>query len=136
MTRNYEDMLNQGLQIGRLTGELAESQGKAATAGIRAVDNEMKARSAKKALEKEQEVIKKLREELAEKEASILEWMHTNESFKRQAKRYAKDLGIPDEKRIKELQEIIIDLAEEDSSFKSTRVLVKARKYLEEKATK
>jgi predicted amino acid dehydrogenase len=129
MSGNYNDSLNQGLQIGRLTGELAEVQGKAATAGIRAVDNETQARTAKKALAKEREANEELRKQLDEQKALTLEWMHANESFKRMFKIYTQKANISDEQRTDELQKMVIIVAEENPLFRNTRALEKAKKH-------
>jgi uncharacterized protein YeaO (DUF488 family) len=122
MSGNYQDLLNQGLQVGRLTGELAESQGKAATAGIRAVDNEMKARAAKKALEKEQEVIKMLKQELAEQKALVAEFTLSTDAFKKIARNYGKKLNLSDEQRLATLDDTVIEIAEEKPEFKNTKL--------------
>jgi hypothetical protein len=126
MSGNYEDSLNQGLQIGRLTGELAEVQGKAATAGIRAVDNETQARTAKKALAKEREANEELTKQLAEKEALLTEWMLSTESFKTMARIFGKELNLTDDQRQATYLDSIIEVVESKPEFKNTKLYNKA----------
>ena len=57
---------------------------------------------------------------LAEKDALILEWMHSNEAFKRLAKQYGKKLGVSDEQRQVDFDESIAATATEDPKFNGT----------------
>jgi len=54
---------------------------------------------------------------IAEKDALILEWMHSNEAFKRLATQYGNKLGVTDEQRTEAYQKNILDAADEDPKF-------------------
>ena len=59
---------------------------------------------------------------LAEKDALVLEWMHSNEAFKRLARQYGKKLGVTDEKRTEDYREEVLNVAEENPKFENTEL--------------
>jgi hypothetical protein len=67
---------------------------------------------------------------LAERDEIIVDWMHTNEAFKRLARQYGKDLGVKDEQRQKDLDAHVLDIVEEDDKFKNTTAANGAKKRL------
>lgn len=71
---------------------------------------------------------------LAAKDAMILEWMHSNEAFKRLARQYGKIIGVSDEQRKDDFNEHIADVGEEDPKFSATKLGEKARGHLESRA--
>lgn len=72
----------------------------------------------------------KLAAEIAEKDALIIEWMHSNESFKRLARQYGKKLGVTDEQRQTDFDHQILNVAEEDPTFDQTKKTAGAKKRL------
>ncbi len=58
---------------------------------------------------------------LAQQEALILEWMHSNEAFKRLARQYGKKIGVTDEQRQRDFDQNVLDIAEEDPKFADTK---------------
>ncbi len=64
---------------------------------------------------------------LAERDAIIAEWMHTNEAFKRLARQYGKKLGLPDDQRQEDLDNHILNIAEEDPRFTETETAKRAK---------
>ena len=68
--------------------------------------------------------------QIEEKDAMILEWMHSNEAFKRLAKQYGKKLGVSDEQRQIDLYEHAVDAAAEDPKFNGTQNHLKASERL------
>ena len=76
-----------------------------------------------------QELIKenqKLHTRLAEREALTIEWMHSNEIFKRLALRFGKKLNVPKSEILMQIDEVALDLAEEDPRFKNTNITKEA----------
>lgn len=65
---------------------------------------------------------------LREKDVLIVEWMHSNEAFKQLARQYGKKLGVTDEQRQNDLDEKVIDVAEEDAKFANTKLVQAKRK--------
>lgn len=65
-----------------------------------------------------------------EKEALILEWMHSNDAFKMLAKQYGKKLGVSDEQRKEDYFEAVLDVAEQDPGLDNTRLKETAKKGL------
>jgi len=59
---------------------------------------------------------------ITEKDALILEWMHSNEAFKRLARQYGKKLGVTDEQRQNDFDNQVLDVAEEDPKFQKTEL--------------
>ena len=67
---------------------------------------------------------------LAERDAIILEWMQSNEAFKRLARQYGKELGVTDEQQKNDVFEHVLDIAEEDpEKFEKTKGTQKARQH-------
>ena len=78
---------------------------------------------------KSQELIRenqKLHTRLAEREALTIEWMHSNEIFKRLALRFGKKLNVPKSEILMQIDEVALDLAEEDPRFKNTNITKEA----------
>ena len=69
-----------------------------------------------------------LREQLKEKDALILEWMHSNDAFKQLARQYGMKLGVTDEQRREDFQDKVLDLADDDPSYKTSRLTDKVEK--------
>jgi len=67
---------------------------------------------------------------IKEKDALILEWMHSNEAFKQLARQYGKKLGMTDDQRQTDFNEKIIDVSEEDPKFANTRIVEKTKANL------
>lgn len=70
------------------------------------------------------------RQQLAEKEALLTEWMQSNNAFKRLARQYGKNLGLTEDQQKIELSETLLDLAEEDPRFSNTKVTNGAKAVL------
>lgn len=60
---------------------------------------------------------------LAMKEALLKEWMHSNEAFKRLARKYGKKLGVSDEQRVNDYDDVVLEIAEEKPEFADTKTL-------------
>ena len=71
--------------------------------------------------------VDRLEKALAEKESLLTEWMHSNEAFKRLARRYGKKLGVTDEQRVADFTEEILDSSEENPKFANTRLANKTK---------
>lgn len=71
-----------------------------------------------------------LQEAVAERDAIILEWMQSNEAFKRLALQYGKNLGLDKEHIQNELDENFLDIAEEDPDFANTKKTQGAKQRL------
>jgi hypothetical protein len=74
-----------------------------------------------------------LNEELAKKDALILEWMHTNEAFKQLTKDYAARLGILEEERVADVDQARVDVALDDPAFQHTQLYLKALTLVEKR---
>lgn len=68
-----------------------------------------------------------LEEELAERDALIIEWMHSNDAFKKLASKYGSKLNISEEEQKHDRYEAILDIAEENPKFKNTRLVGKVK---------
>lgn len=79
------------------------------------------------------EVSAKFQEQLAEKDALILEWMHSNEAFKQLARQYSKKAGVTDEQRQEDFDNTLVDIAEEDPRFANTEKGARAKDRLKVK---
>lgn len=77
-----------------------------------------------------QQVKQQMAQSLSEKDALILEWMHSNEAFKRLARQYGKKLDVSDEQRQIDFDNNILDIAEEDPSLAHTKKVAGARTRL------
>jgi hypothetical protein len=77
-----------------------------------------------------------LRAEIVKKDKLILEWMHTNAAFKKLAKDFADQLGIPKEERPQLVDQARLDVAEADPAFKHTDIYKDAVESLQKSKTK
>lgn len=93
-----------------------------------------KERSNKQALQKQNEQLisesQQWREAIAERDAIILEWMQSNEAFKRLAREYGKKVGVTDEQRRIDFDNHLLDVAEEDPDFQNTKTTGRAKQRL------
>ena len=60
---------------------------------------------------------------LAQKDELLKEWMHSNEAFKRLARKYGKKLGVSDEQRVNDYDDVVLEIAEEKPEFADTKTL-------------
>lgn len=60
---------------------------------------------------------------IAERDEIITSWMHSNETFKRLARGYGKNLGLTDEQRILDYREMVLNLVEEYPQYKNTSLM-------------
>lgn len=60
---------------------------------------------------------------LAMKEELLKEWMHSNEAFKRLARKYGKKLGLSDEQRQVDYDDQILEIAEEKPELANTDLM-------------
>lgn len=67
---------------------------------------------------------------LAEKDSLILEWMHSNEAFKRLARQYGKKIGVTDEQRQNDFDQNVLEIAEESPQFSNTKKAAGAKTRL------
>jgi len=74
-----------------------------------------------------QEKVAALEASIVEKDALLLEWMHMNEAFKRLAGKYATKSSIPQSQLRVDLDEQILNTAEEDPQFVNTKVTQRAK---------
>lgn len=70
------------------------------------------------------------RDAIAERDAIILEWVLSNEAYRRLAREYGKKLEITEEQIIIDVSEHVLDVAEEDQDFVKTKRYEKAKKRL------
>ena len=70
---------------------------------------------------------------IAEKDALILEWMHTNAAFKQLTKDYAARLGISEEERVADVNQARIDVVERTPEFKHTEIYKDAQACIEKR---
>lgn len=93
-----------------------------------------KERSNKQALQKQNEQLisdsQQWRDAIAERDAIILEWMVSNEAYRRLAREYGKKLEITEEQIIMDVSEHVLDVAEEDPDFVKTKRYDKAKQRL------
>lgn len=99
--------------LGETMGDLARSRSAEAIAMMQMLSAQTKARETEKELEE-------TKKQLEQAQLIILDWMHTNEAFRRVARVYGKRLNILDEQRQMDLDEQILDLAKEDPKFKGS----------------
>lgn len=116
-------------EIERLKAGQVSRSAPPARGGSEARELGKKLRNANEKLETRDSEIARLNAELAKKEELILEWMHSNESFKRLAKKYSKTLNKTDEQRIDDTFEEILNVSEENPQFAQTRLLAKAKTH-------
>jgi len=67
---------------------------------------------------------------IKEKDALILEWMHSNEAFKQLARQYGKKLDITDEQQTDDYRNIVVDVSEENPKFAATELVDRVKKNL------
>lgn len=113
MTNPRVDLMHRNVMLGETLGDLARARSAEAIAVMQGSSAQRKARE----MEKELEDTKK---QLEETQLMILDWMHTNEAFKRLARNYGKKLKLSDEERQLDMDEQLLDLAEEDPKFIGT----------------
>lgn len=63
--------------------------------------------------------LQEARDALAMKDELLKEWMHSNEAFKRLARKYGKKLGVSDEQRTQDFRDEVLAVAEEDPNLDS-----------------
>lgn len=68
------------------------------------------------------------KQQLAASEATLMEWMHSTEAFRRLARQYGKKLGVTDGERAADYASQVVTVAEEDPKFAATNVANEARK--------
>lgn len=73
--------------------------------------------------------VQTLEVEIAHRDMMILDWMHSNEVFKRLQKNYGKKLGLSDEQRQFDFNQAALDIAEENPKFAKSHFgkVIKAR---------
>lgn len=82
-------------------------------------DAEHKARIAAAAANQAHQKVVELQTALDQKDALLKEWMHSNEAFKRLARKYGKKLGLSDEQRTQDFREEVLAVVEEDPNLDS-----------------
>lgn len=136
MSKEFERQRAIGQQV--IATELAKHVGLAAEgqsiAHIAKIQADGRAASAKAEAEREAKSAKywsdralKAENALEMKEALLKEWMHSNEAFKRLARKYGKKLGVSDEQRQNDLDDEVIAVAEEKPEFANTNNLKAAK---------
>ena len=71
-----------------------------------------------------------LRQQLAERDVGLKEWMHSHEAFKRLAKKYGKKLGVSDEQRKTDFANEVVNEANEHSEYSNTKLAEAKRTQL------
>jgi hypothetical protein len=67
---------------------------------------------------------------IKEKDALILEWMHSNEAFKKLARQYGKKLGVTDEQRQQDFDQAVVDVSVENPKYAKTEIVELKKKRL------
>ena len=67
---------------------------------------------------------------LKEKDALILEWMHSNEAFKKLARQYGKKLGVTDDQRQQDFDQAVVDVSVENPKYGKTEIVELKKKRL------
>ena len=67
---------------------------------------------------------------LAQKDELLKEWMHSNEAFKRLARKYGKKLGVSDEQRQADWNETVVEVADENPDYENTDLAKKKRQEI------
>jgi hypothetical protein len=67
---------------------------------------------------------------IKEKDALILEWMHSNEAFKRLARQYGKKLDVTDEQQTDDYRHTVVDVSEENPKFAKTELVDRVKRNL------
>lgn len=81
-------------------------------------------------LEHERAEKERLAAAVVEKEALILEWMHSNESFKRLAQKYGKKLSVSDEQQQTDYRHQVIYSSEENPKYSETGLVGRVKTNL------
>lgn len=87
-------------------------------------------------LDQERAENERLAAAIAEKEALIVEWMHSNESFKRLAQKYGKKLSIGEDQQQTDYRHEVLDSSEENPKFSETGLVGRVKAKLGAGATK
>ncbi len=77
-----------------------------------------------------QQVKQQMAQSLSEKDALILEWMHSNEAFKRLAQQYGKKLDVTDEQQTDDYRHTVVDVSEENPKFAKTELVDRVKRNL------
>jgi hypothetical protein len=64
---------------------------------------------------------------IEERDGIVVEWMQSNETFKRLAREYGKMLGLSDEQRTNNYLQMILNVASEDPKYESTALTQKVK---------
>lgn len=62
-----------------------------------------------------------LKAALSQKEELLREWMHSNEAFKRLARKYGKKVGVSQEQWQNDVDDVVLEVAEERPEFADTK---------------
>lgn len=133
MSNPHHDLINKSLLLGQAMGDLSRARGSEAIAVLQSGTAERKAREAARALEDEREAHEETKKQLAQSQEMILEWMLSNQSFLRLSRKYGKALGLSDEQRREDNDEVILDIVEEDPKYAKTKLAADARAALAKK---
>lgn len=120
----------------------AKSKASAAQRAVRLTDSD--AMFAMEEVKKKQHEIERAREQvlalqqkieslmtaISDRDEIIVDWMQSNEAFKRLARQYGKKAGISDEQRQVDYLQHVVDLAEEDPTFSDTDKTKRAKEKL------
>ena len=120
MSDTYTDLLNKTAKLGQAQGDLALARSAEAGSHMQASSANRRAKTAEKMLDKEAKAHEQTKRDLAEAQAMIIDWMHSNEAFKILARKYGKNLTLSDEQRNKDFEETMINLAKEDPMFRES----------------
>lgn len=93
-------------------------------------DGEYEAMLAQQEVEVLKQQLRLKDEALREKDVLIMEWMHSNEAFKKLTRQYGKKLGVSDDERKEDFANAVVDLAEEDPKFSQTKMAESKRAQL------
>lgn len=137
-------MMNESARSSSLASSLAQTEAAAATSKARMAQNaateaqrqnqsaghaqaQATIESLRQQLEKEKDRNVEAQLAIQEKDALILEWVHSNDAFKKLVRHYGHKLGVSDAERQRDYDDNIIRLAEEDPKFTATELLAKAK---------
>ena len=80
------------------------------------------------------ETVRTLTAEIVSRDLMIRDWMHSNEAFRRLQKTYGNKLGLSDEQRQDNYDQVVLSIAEEDQKFANTDLLRAANARLKKAA--
>ena len=120
MSDPYTDLLNKTAMLGQAQGDLSLARSAEAGAHMQTSSANRRAKTAEKLLAKEETAHEQTKRELANAQAMIIDWMHTNEGFKRLARAYGKKLALTDAQRQNDMDDLLLDLVEENHKFKGS----------------